>query len=83
MRSINLELIEENEGLSIKLLVYHHPKNAHLSCTAIVQLPSPQVNHVSLAPCVWSKSNREFSGTCCMKNLGIRFIVFNHDFIVQ
>lgn len=65
MRSINLELIEENERLSIKLLVYHHSKNAHLCSTAIVQLPRPQIDHVSLATCIWSESNWEFGGTCC------------------
>mmetsp|Transcript_32227 Transcript_32227/g.67785 ORF Transcript_32227/g.67785 Transcript_32227/m.67785 type:complete len:271 (-) Transcript_32227:67-879(-) len=63
MWGIDFELVEENEGLSIKLLMNHHSKNTHLCRTAIVQLPGPQVNHILLSSCIGSESNGELGST--------------------
>ena len=60
---IDVKLIKENERLSIKLLMNHHTKDTHLCGTAIVQLPCPQVFHISLISCKWSKSNGECGRT--------------------
>mmetsp|Transcript_12903 Transcript_12903/g.27867 ORF Transcript_12903/g.27867 Transcript_12903/m.27867 type:complete len:233 (-) Transcript_12903:53-751(-) len=58
-RSVDVELVEENEGFSIKLLVNHHSKDTHLRRTPVVQLPGPQVDHIFLISCEGSESNRE------------------------
>lgn len=64
MRSINVKLIKEDEWLSVQLLMYHHPKDAHLCRTAIVQLPGPQINHLGLSLCKGSESDGECGSTC-------------------
>ena len=42
----------------------HHSEDAHLGRAAVVQLPSPQVDHVGLSPRERSESNGERGSTC-------------------
>lgn len=59
---VDVELIEEDEGLSVELLVHHHSENTHLGRAAVVELPGPQVDHVLLAPREGSESDGERGG---------------------
>lgn len=61
---VNFKLIKEDERLSVELLVDHHSEDAHLSRTAVVQLPGPQVDHVGLSPRERSESDGECGSTC-------------------
>lgn len=61
-RGIDVELIKEDERLSIKLLMNHHTKDTHLCGTSIVQLPCPQIDHISLITCIWSKADGKSGG---------------------
>ena len=62
-RGVNLELIKEDERLSVELLVDHHPEDAHLGRAAVVQLPGPKVDHVGLGPREFSESYGERGST--------------------
>mmetsp|Transcript_25349 Transcript_25349/g.39792 ORF Transcript_25349/g.39792 Transcript_25349/m.39792 type:complete len:226 (+) Transcript_25349:226-903(+) len=61
--SIDVELIKEDERLSIELFMNHHTKDTHLCGTSVVQLPCPQIDHILLTSCIWSKSNRPWRRT--------------------
>mmetsp|Transcript_1746 Transcript_1746/g.2816 ORF Transcript_1746/g.2816 Transcript_1746/m.2816 type:complete len:204 (-) Transcript_1746:27-638(-) len=43
--------------------VDHKSQNTHLCGTSIVQLPCPQIDHILLISCIWSKSNGKAGGT--------------------
>lgn len=63
MGRVDIELIKEDERLSIKLLVNHHSKDTHLSSTSVIQFPGTQVNHILLSSGPGSESNGEGGGT--------------------
>lgn len=60
MGSVHIELVEEDERLSVELLVHKHTEDTHHSGTAIVKLLSPEVDFVSLRSGKFSESDREF-----------------------
>lgn len=62
-RGVDLELIPENERLSVELLVHHHSHDAHHRRAAVVQLLGPQINLISLVSCPGPESDRELTGS--------------------
>merc|ERR1712111_311459 len=60
--SIRYDLVEEDEGLPVQLLVDHHREDAHLGGAAVVQLLRPQVDHLLLGPRVRPESDGERRG---------------------
>lgn len=62
-RSVDVESVKKDEGLSTELLVHHHTEDAHLRGPSIVQFLRSQINHVFLTSRERSESDREFGRT--------------------